>query len=460
MRITAAMAIVWGVFTCVSVSAGPVIIDGTDAIQHGSQTSGVPEDGWLYIQKGFERMAALVGNGNRVLAVFTRPTNTSNPQTGNLVEQVCYYTLTDSQSRGQLQGWSLKWVTSQGEIQGFFANTNTGDRANASETGIIFLGSDTAELGNDGGLTAAMETELTAQAANLADFVGPAGNPASGGGLFGQAQDYQWLKTLIPNLAHVDYPGSGVGGGLSLTMPGQGAFPGLQDADLSTGNWHNSFAGDLGSLIVLATSTTSTATNVILGGGAGTTIGTETAEIEWTPDPVTALATVTDCECLRLSLRNSPTATAYLVITSITVSAVNEFSVPVSATAFTLDPTFDSLDLADGLDDNVISLAPGVELTFDLLCVANTVSGTQLASITVISNDPNDSVLDLGAASGRSFSFGGTTSCESTARSVKGGGGVHSCQFAPSGGGGASAVLWSLLLVVIAAFGVRRWWTP
>ncbi len=48
-----------------SVSAGPVIIDGTDSDDHGSATGGAnPANltGWLYIQKGFENLAPNVGN--------------------------------------------------------------------------------------------------------------------------------------------------------------------------------------------------------------------------------------------------------------------------------------------------------------------------------------------------------------------------------------------------------------
>jgi hypothetical protein len=55
------------------------------------------------------------------------------------------------------------------------------------------------------------------------------------------------------------------------SIAGQAAFPGLTNADVDAGPCHSTFSGNLGGLQVLATE--SGGLNVIIGGGAGTTIG-------------------------------------------------------------------------------------------------------------------------------------------------------------------------------------------
>src|SRR2546422_11490763 len=44
--------------TATRLMAGPVVIDGTDANDHGFSTNGVNADGWLYMQKVLENLAS------------------------------------------------------------------------------------------------------------------------------------------------------------------------------------------------------------------------------------------------------------------------------------------------------------------------------------------------------------------------------------------------------------------
>ena len=107
------------------------------------------------------------------------------------------------------------------------------------------------------------------------NFVGGAGNPLAGGGLFAHGEgftggaDWGWLTTLIPGIVATE---SGGGANLSLTAAGIAAFPGLSNADINAGTpWHNHFSGNFGGLQALVTDSSGRA--VVIGGGAGTVIG-------------------------------------------------------------------------------------------------------------------------------------------------------------------------------------------
>ena len=245
-------------------SAGPVIIDGTDSNDHGFlNTVPVPdvnEDGWLYIQKALENLAsAVTPSATKVLVNLGGNLTT---QAGNAISSAfALSTLPGS-------GWVQVNVDGAANITTWLAALST------ANTGILYIPS--AGL-TSGDLT---ETELAAINANAAainSFVSGAGDPTVGGALFsegeitlGAAPAYGWLSTLIPGIVITQHGGGGVGSGLTLTADGNTAFPGLTNADLSTGPWHTDFSGSLGGLKILATSGSA---NVILGGGAGTVIG-------------------------------------------------------------------------------------------------------------------------------------------------------------------------------------------
>ncbi|MEO6032552.1 MAG: hypothetical protein ABIP61_11730, partial [Burkholderiaceae bacterium] len=47
--------------------AGPFILSGTDADDHGSATATANEEGWLFMQKALENIAPGVTNGNKTV---------------------------------------------------------------------------------------------------------------------------------------------------------------------------------------------------------------------------------------------------------------------------------------------------------------------------------------------------------------------------------------------------------
>src|SRR5690606_19362011 len=51
-----------------AAEAGPFILDGTDADDHGYVSAGVNQDGWFYMQRAIENLAPGVTNGNTIVA--------------------------------------------------------------------------------------------------------------------------------------------------------------------------------------------------------------------------------------------------------------------------------------------------------------------------------------------------------------------------------------------------------
>lgn len=244
-----------------SAWAGPVIIDGTDANDHGSASGGANLTGWLYMQKALENLAPQVGNGNKTVVAL----GTTGGEATTAINSA--FNLSSLAGPG---GWTLTHIDGEAAITAYFA----GGMAN---TGILYI--PTVGL-TSGDMTSGELAVVNANAANIASFVGGAGTPSVGGGLFAQGENpsttgaYAWLTTLIPGITVTNIGGGGVSTNITLTAAGSAAFPGLTNADLAGADpWHNYFGGNLGTLQVLGTAPQGNFTrNVILGGGAGTVI--------------------------------------------------------------------------------------------------------------------------------------------------------------------------------------------
>lgn len=230
--------------------AGPFILAGTDADEHGSVTAAGNQDGWLFMQKAIENLAAApsLTSANRVVVSL-------GSSGAALTAATSAFTRSTLAGVG---GWTFLSVPDV---------TAANFAASIAGAGIIMLDSG----GNvGGGLTDAEESVLTANAAALNSFVG------GGGGLFSQAGDYGWLSALVPGLARVTVGNTG----LTLTADGSAAFPGLNNGDLSAGPWHNSFTG-LGVIPVLATGLNGVNVVPVIIGAAGGSITN--------PDPTPAI---------------------------------------------------------------------------------------------------------------------------------------------------------------------------
>jgi hypothetical protein len=257
MLIAAALALSLGLSGL--AVAGPVIIDGSDAEEHGSLSGGVNVFGWKYFQSGFENLLPQVGNGNTVAVCLGCTGNT----------QSAFASAFDLAIKPA--GWTRETIDGAPSITDFFAGTLARTLTN---TGLLYFptGGNTS-----GGITGAELAVLNANAAAINAFVGGAGNPATGGGLFAHGEGntagaWGWLTTLIPGIIPTESGGSG---NLHLTAAGAIAFPGLTNADIAGAQpWHNHFGGTFGGLQVLVETTSGPAGRaVVLGGGAGTQIG-------------------------------------------------------------------------------------------------------------------------------------------------------------------------------------------
>lgn len=246
-------------FALSTAHAGPVIIDGTDANDHGSVSGGANQAGWLYMQRALENLAT---NVNPLASKVVVNIGASAGEAAN--------SITSAFNLSTLPGlgWSLTNVDGAAAVDAWLAGLST------SNTGILYL---TTFGLTSGDADAGERTAINNRAAEINNFVGGAGNAALGGALFAQGEvgtgAFGWLSTLIPGISFTDVGGGGIGTNMTLTPAGTAAFPGLTNADLAGADpWHGYFGGNLGGLSVLATAPDNQGVtrNVIIGGGTGT----------------------------------------------------------------------------------------------------------------------------------------------------------------------------------------------
>jgi hypothetical protein len=230
---------------CASAQAGPFILAGTDADEHGSFASGANQEGWLFMQRAIETIGAGVTNGQTTVFVLG---STDIAGTDDAFDAA-----TSAFARSSLaaSGWSIVYIDGPEAIASFL-------RSGAPGAGLIMLDSGENVAG---GLSDAETAALAANASFVDRFVG------AGGGLFSQANGYAWLSALLPSV-RVD---TVLDTGLALTAQGAAAFPGLTNADLSAGPYHSSFA-NTGALTVLATGIGASAGASVIVGAAGGSI--------------------------------------------------------------------------------------------------------------------------------------------------------------------------------------------
>lgn len=252
--------------------AGPVIIDGTDSNDHGSTSGGANLDGWLYMQKVLENLVQEVSPSvtKVVVSLCTDDSGVGRAQT-SITSAFNLSTLPGA-------GWTLTHLSGATAIASWL------DALSTSNTGILAISSVGGLASGD--CSALERTEINARATQISAYVDGAGNAAQGGALFALGEigtgAYGWLSTLIPEVGTVTLGGAGEDSDMALTADGNAAFPGLTDADLSTGPWHAYFHTDvistcsdptilIGGLHILACAPEQEFTRItIIGGGTAT----------------------------------------------------------------------------------------------------------------------------------------------------------------------------------------------
>ena len=221
--------------------AGPIIIAGTDADDHGSGSATENFGGWLFMQQAMTNIGGAVSNGNAQAVCL----GCNGNQAGNAFNNAF--------NLAGLTGWNSVSLTAVTDITNFF---NGSGAVNLNTAGFIYMPSDAGDT--SGGISSAQLAPVDVNGTAINNFL------STGGGLFTQTQPYAWLTSLLPGLT-VTHSG---GSGLSLTAAGHAQFPTLTDADLSAGPWHNSFAGNFGALQSLAVDPSfRVPPTVVLGGG-------------------------------------------------------------------------------------------------------------------------------------------------------------------------------------------------
>ena len=234
--------------------AGPIIIAGTDADDHGN-FGGTNQFGWEFMQKSFENLALNVTNGNTNIVCLGCNGSTASAAFASAV---------NNSTIGAT--WNEFSINAAADITTYLAGGTVGALSMAN-TGIIYMNSG-GHVG--GGMTNAQMAAINTGGAALNNFT------IGGGGLFTQSQTanaggYGWLTSLLPGLVvQTAIFNDSV---LQLTPQGINAFPGLTNAEISTGTpWHNWFSGTFGSLQVLVTGPgngQAADDAVVLGGGVG-----------------------------------------------------------------------------------------------------------------------------------------------------------------------------------------------
>ncbi len=213
--------------------AGPLIIAGTDADDHGFVSGGVNQSGWEFMQRSFANIGNAVTNGSKVIVCIGCNAGTASTA------------FTSSFSGAGLAGWTTVSLTTTAQITAFFNGTGVN---NINNTGIVYM--PTVSSNVSGGITDAQLAVVNTNGAVLNTFL------STGGGLFTQEQansriGYGWLTSLLPGLLIKGDNSGGVSdsGNLKLTSQGLAQFPGLTDADLSSATpWHAYFQGTFGAL--------------------------------------------------------------------------------------------------------------------------------------------------------------------------------------------------------------------
>lgn len=222
--------------------AGPFILSGTDADDHGSASATENIDGWFFMQRAIENLAGASSLTNTSMKVVNLGSTGSTAQAA-ATSAFTFSTLSSA-------GWTFANVDGVTDLEAFFDGTGT---HNVNNTSIIMMDS-ANNVG--GGSSVAERAVFTANASVIDGFLG------AGGGLFSQANGYDWVNVLLPALTAPSESSTGI----ALTAAGSAAFPGLTNADLSAGPYHNYF-DNFGSLSVFGTSTTTQ--NAIIIGSAG-----------------------------------------------------------------------------------------------------------------------------------------------------------------------------------------------
>ena len=239
MKLKYAIAGLVATLVSAAASAGPFILAGTDADDHGSTSGGANLDGWLFMQKALENIGGSVTNNNKVVTVLGSGSFALSAASSAFNKSALFSA-----------GWALQTI-SVGDFASFFSSTGGFTSTGVNSAGILMMDSGFNVTGGVDG------SNYVSYAGTINNFVG------GGGGLLSQANGYEWLGALGLNVQAVDESSTGI----TLTLAGNSNFPGLTNSDLSAGPYHERFE-NVGAIPVLGVSN-ATGNAIIIGGATG-----------------------------------------------------------------------------------------------------------------------------------------------------------------------------------------------
>jgi uncharacterized repeat protein (TIGR01451 family) len=272
--------------------AGPVIIDGTDANQHGFSSDDKNRRGWLYMQRALEAL------GKQVPAKFPNVLIVLGTRQGSVARKAIESAFNHSSLAES--GWDIKYKEGAQDIDDWLG------KISVSNTDILLI----PTYGEtEGDLDPAEMAVINRQRLKIAQFVGQAGMKDQGGGLFAMAESgvdadgnkpYLWLEALIQGISVIDRGPVGIESSINLTDDGKKGLAGLPEDELAVAvPWHNYFEGNFGALTVWATAIDpdepdKKRRNIILGGPVTSGDSADLSIVgNASPDPVSVGSTVT-----------------------------------------------------------------------------------------------------------------------------------------------------------------------
>jgi uncharacterized repeat protein (TIGR01451 family) len=259
--------------------AGPVIIDGTDANEHGSSPNNKNKNGWLYMQKVLEALAEqLPPQAEHVLVVM------GTVKTSEAREAIDNAFYNSSLALDDFD-WRIVYKETAQAIDQWLAQISI------SNTGILYIPT-FGEINGD--LNPVEMARINKRRVEIAKYIKQAGVRDGGGALFAMAESgkdadgnnpYKWLQSLVAGIKVIDLGEPGNDTSINLTECGMAGLPGLPKEELAVSiPWHNYFEGNFGALAVFATARDKfdVERNVILGGAIADLL----ISVSATPDSV------------------------------------------------------------------------------------------------------------------------------------------------------------------------------
>jgi uncharacterized repeat protein (TIGR01451 family) len=376
--------------------AGPIIIDGTDANDHGGVSSDGLQNvnGWSYMQQALEHLGEQVYTGTYKVVVDLGTTNAittlaSCSGRGHNARQAIdsAFNLSSLPS----QGWTLVHVDGAVTITQWLNNLSW------SNTGILYIPTYNNLCGD---LDPDELAAINAHAVNIVNYVNGPGDATRGGALFAQSErnestgpksigSYLWLQSAVPGIFAAGFNGD-ITTPISLTLDGVTAFPGLTNADLSTGPWHNWFEGNFDNLKTLAVAQNLDAITktVILGGGTGTRFGPKLPElsvtkVDYVPNAIGHIAAPGDTIFYTVTIANIDPSQTVTNVVFVDTPDPNTTLVPGSVSTTQGSVTTGNTAGDSSVGVNVGNISPGnsVSIVFRV-----TIHDLLAAGVTQISN--------------------------------------------------------------------------